>query len=415
MGVDSVAGGQSLPESSPMMAKNDSSQESIAPFVAISNRLAIKLYLFMSSVYPNLVFSPINLSLVLLLLLRASSGDSYNEIFSALQLKPSDNLTTIQDSVAHSIYYFRQPLAVSSFSGIELELSNGICLRDGTKVITNFLTEANRIFGTKIKGINFKLGVKKTDRKLAKWIADNTRSRLLRNQIALDPITEDTNVVIFNSFYLSAVADIHNSLVIRSYFYALGSRMIRTQFVQRPDIYNIANSQEFESTLLEIPFRSNDDNKISIIIVLPNVNRSLDSVEKTIGSKSERFLAEVANNMSMRSVNVVVPCKFVWPQVWRMDRILPHIGIKSIFQPETSLLTKISGLESLSISRLYHESYVDFKKLSNVFRANIATNASQGWPQSATESDFIANRPFLYTIIERKSSAIVLMGKITII
>ena len=415
LSVDTVITGQALPESTPMTATNQSNNVSIEPFKTISNRLALKLYLFMSSVYPNFMFSPINLSLVLLLLLRASSGDSYNEIYEALQLNNSANLTTIQDSVSHAIYYFKHPLAVSSINGIELELSNGICLRDGTKVITTFLTEANKIFGTKIKGINFKLGIKRTDRKLAKWFAHFTRSSLLRNQIALDPITEDTNAVIFNSLYLSAVTHIHNGLLIRSDFYALGSRVIRTQFVQKTDKFNISHSDMFKSTFIEIPFRSEDEKIISLIIVRPNANYSLDSVEKIIASNGDQFLTEIAINMTLRSVNVVLPYKFIRPQVWRMDRILPHIGIKSIFQPETSLLTKISGLESISISRMYDETYVNFKKINNVFHAKMATNSTEEALQSATESDFIANRPFLYAIIERKSSAIILMGKITII
>lgn len=50
-------------------------------FIDISNLFSLKLHKFMSSAYPNIIFSPISISVLLSLPLRASSGNSYNQIF----------------------------------------------------------------------------------------------------------------------------------------------------------------------------------------------------------------------------------------------------------------------------------------------------------------------------------------------
>jgi serine protease inhibitor len=61
----------------------------------------------------------------------------------------------------------------------------------------------------------------------------------------LDSFKADTNIVMFNSVYFTAqwIPDFQNSLLIRSDFYALGSRVISTQFIQKAVKLNTRSSQ----------------------------------------------------------------------------------------------------------------------------------------------------------------------------
>ncbi|CAG2106539.1 unnamed protein product [Medioppia subpectinata] len=372
---------------------------------------------FMSEVYPNFLFSPLSITVMLGLLLRASSGHSYNELYNALELNKSiANVNDFEKSVENTLNYFKPSL--NSMANTELEISNGICVRDGTKIITNFLNDSDRYFSAKVKAINFKLGFDKSDQKISKWIENNTKSRLMSDKIRLEPLKEDTNLLLLNTLYLTAV-DFHNRLLIKRDFYAFGSRIIKTQFNQRAEIVNITNSPLFKSSFLEIPFDANNNNgkRFSLIIVLPNHNHSLESVEKILFANQHLFTAQLAN-MSSHLVNVMIPQNFITPECWRLDRLLPHIGIKSIFQSETSLMTKISAVESLHMSRIYHESYLRFKQPLNnnhIIHGSTNTEATGSQKQATIVSDFIANRPFLYIIIERNSSALLLMGRVAII
>ena len=411
--VISVNNSKSLNES--LIGLNISDNESIKEFIKISNGFGLKLYRFMSSMFPNFIFSPISISVMLTLLLRASSGNSHNELCSTLSLNSSTlNMTKLQNSVQQTLEYLRNPM--KTMNGIELEANNGILLRDGTKIITNFLHDSNSYFGAKVKGINFKLGFKTAQEKITKWIEDNTKSRLITNRINFESIKVDTNIIILSDLYFNVITNFANSLLIEKDFYAFGSHPINTEFYQRAENHNITSSRFFNSTILEMILNTDGSHKrFSMIIILPNSNQSLDSVEELVVDNNDQFLTEISN-MTSRFVNVMLPNELTQPGIWRLDRILPYIGIKGIFQPETSLLTKISSFESLYVNRIYHESFFGFKPLNNnVFHGSKNTVSVGNTKQVAVESDFIANRPFIYMIIERKSSAIILMAKINFI
>jgi serine protease inhibitor len=134
--------------------------------------------------------------------------------------------------------------------------------------MTNFLHDSNQFFGAKVKGINFKLGNNRTDN-IGKWIKDNTKSCLLKSKLTLDSFKVDTNIVMFNSVYFTAqwIPDFQNSLLIRCDFYALGSRLISTQFIRKAVTLNTKSSQLFSSLVLEIPFHSDRNNSRFVLMI----------------------------------------------------------------------------------------------------------------------------------------------------
>jgi serine protease inhibitor len=160
----------------------------------------------MSSAYPNFIFSPISVSVLLTLLLRASSSNSYNEIYQAMELnkKNLNSCNLIENTVEQVLNHLKLSLNKTEQNGLELELNNEICLKDGTKIFTNFLHDSHKFFGAKVKGINFKLGNNRTDIIIGKWIKDNTKSLLLKSKLMLDSFKADTNIVMFNSVYFTA-------------------------------------------------------------------------------------------------------------------------------------------------------------------------------------------------------------------
>jgi hypothetical protein len=91
-----------------------------------------------------------------------------------------------------------------------------------------------------------------------------------------------------------------------------------------------------------------------LMIILPQSSHSIHSVESLTFNDTDLFFNQLAN-MSSHFVNVMIHQQFISPECWRFDRILPHIGIKGVFQPETSLLTRISDFENMHITRIYHE------------------------------------------------------------
>ncbi|XP_054167196.1 intracellular coagulation inhibitor 1-like isoform X2 [Oppia nitens] len=394
----------------------------IKAFVDMSNGFGLKLYQFMCEVYPNFLFSPISISVMMALLLRTSSGQSYNEIHDVLQLNVSyhsiDNIQELEECVENVLNYLQTPIATESMANNELKLNNRICLRDGTKIITNFMSDADKYFAAKIKAINFRLARNITDQKLAKWLENSTRSQLISHKIRLDPLREDTAMLVMSNLYMNAI-DFSNGLFIKSDFFAFGWRPIKTEYIQWTKLANITTSARLNSSILKIPLQSDTvtvNKKFELIIVLPNHNHSLESTERQIFSTPNILFNEL-NNMTARVVNAMIPQSFIVSNCLRLDRILPHIGVKSVFQSETSQLTKLTA-ENLYINRIYHESYFEFKRPNNnnpIFHGSINTESTGSEKQVSIESEFIANRPFIYMIIETNSSALILMGRITII
>ncbi len=151
------------------------------------------------------------------------------------------------------------------------------------------------------------------------------------------------------------------------------------------------------------------------MIILPQSNHSIQSVESLIFNHTVLFFNELAN-MCSHFVNVIIPQQFISPECWRFDRILPHIGIKSVFQPETSLLTRISAFENMHIIRIHHESYIELTKQNNdLFHGSQNSELIGKQKTCIIESDFISNRPFIYLVMEKSSTALIFIGRVNII
>jgi serine protease inhibitor len=70
----------------------------------------------------------------------------------------------------------------------------------------------------------------------------------------------------------------------------------------------------------------------------------------------------------------------------------------------------------MHIIRIHHESYIELIKQNNdLFHGSQNSELIGKQKTCIIESDFISNRPFIYLVMEKSSTALIFIGRVNII
>lgn len=166
-------------------------------------------------------------------------------------------------------------------------------------------------------------------------------------------------------------------------------------------------SETLQAIAVELPY-SNPD--YSMIIILPEVNRGLDSLLRDLTIDN---LNELIHNMVDDDVNISLP-KFKAEQEFELAGPLYSLGMKKVFDPRYSDLSTIFSEQNHTTSALnsvLHKSFIKVdEEGTEAAAATALIFARSGRPLFPTL--FEANRPFLYLIRDTSTNMILFLGTV---
>lgn len=166
-------------------------------------------------------------------------------------------------------------------------------------------------------------------------------------------------------------------------------------------------SETLQVSAVDIPY-SNPD--YSMMIILPDANKGLDSVIRDLTLSS---LSDLTNNMFDNEVDLVIP-KFRAEHEFELAGPLYSIGIRKLFDPryvDLSLIFNTNNTDSMALDSVVHKAYINVNEEGTEAAAATAlVLARSGRP--AFETQFIANRPFVYLIRDVSTNSILFLGTV---
>ena len=108
-------------------------------------------------------------------------------------------------------------------------------------------------------------------------------------------------------------------------------------------------------------------------------------------------------------VNVYIP-KFSFETKAELKSPLLKMGVVDVFDQATANFSGIASSESLAISEIYHQAFVDVHEKGT--EAAAATGAVIEDEGMAYTWEFRADHPFIFVIEDKRPNCILFMGKV---
>ncbi|XP_008584588.1 PREDICTED: serpin B11 isoform X2 [Galeopterus variegatus] len=182
-------------------------------------------------------------------------------------------------------------------------------------------------------------------------------------------------------------------------------KSIIVEMMYQTGMFKLAFIEEPQMQVLELPYVNN---KLSMIILLPEGTANLEQVEKQLNVRTFHEWTS-SSNMMEREVEVHIP-RFKLEIKYELNSLLKSLGMTDVFNQIKADLSGISPAKGLYLSKVIHKSYVDVNEEGT--EAAAAAGDSIAVKRLPLRARFLANHPFLFFIRHIHTNTILFFGKL---
>ncbi|KMY88880.1 serine protease inhibitor 42Dd [Drosophila simulans] len=325
----------------------------------------------------NIIASPLCVEIGMSMILMGADGVTANELRTALNL-PEDkkNVATIYDELLTKLER-RKKVAI-------LQLANRLFVNETIGVNKRYNKLVNKHFRAEAEAINL------ADRSKAAWaINDWVLDQTLDNvKYILTPsdLTPDESAVMINAAFFKGYwkTRFEKKYTMPKVFYVSKSYQVNVNMMSQVGRFKMRTSPIDQ--IIELPFAYSN---LSMVIVLPKDNGSLNQAEDTIESYPQIVLTEM-------DVHVQLP-KFKIDFRMELVETLKSMGIQDLFNSSSdiSVLLNQSGTK---ISQVVHKAFIEIDEEGGS-AGSASANPIRGLSDyAASLVTFTVNSPFVFMI-----------------
>lgn len=190
----------------------------------------------------------------------------------------------------------------------------------------------------------------------------------------------------------------------------------------REDQFQLRNSHkitvEFMMGLQQVPYLETPDfqvlylsyknKRFGLTFLLPTKDVTTPDLHLS-GKQLKELFQQLLNPKQQKTVRIFLP-RFKVEGVSRLGEALFSLGVKDAFMPSKADFSMISGQKNIYLSEVIQKSVLDLTEegASEIPAKSVAV---QGTAETKNLTEFKANRPFIYFLMDRLSGMILLMGR----
>lgn len=146
--------------------------------------------------------------------------------------------------------------------------------------------------------------------------------------------------------------------------------------------------------------------RFAMLAVLPN-GGDFTAFEKAF---DQAELEQIVSHLDSMEIKVKLPgFKFGTESISLKDPLI-NLGMQSAFDDSKADFSGIDGTYLMSIDDVYQKAFIEVNEQGT--EASAATAVVMDWESVGSNSDFIADRPFIYLIRDRQTGAVLFMGRV---
>ena len=362
---------------------------------------ALEFYGVLKNIAPkeNLVFSPIGLSLSMLLLHSGAKGNTKKQISQIFHFGDSDE--TLYRNYKRIQAIFKHPL-----NNYTLDIHNRLYGNIGYQYRESFLNDSLEYFNANLEEVDFINKADDVGCRINTWVSNVTSQRIdhLLHASFLSPSTVlfMLNVMYFNGIW-NQPFDYHATT--KGKFYITRDKVVEMDMMKTKQYFRYADvSERYRYRILEIPYTGE---KISMYILLPDPMSDLGYVESRLTSLD--FEDVLHNKMRKYQVDVSIP-RFQIRQHLNLRSVLSRMGVTDLFLPGSADLSGIAQSADIYLTEFIHSIFLQVNEIGT--EAISISGFKVGLTSLVQNPEFNVDRPFLFIIREKITGATLFIGRV---
>ena len=378
-------------------------------FAEDNNDFALALYGRLGQRPGNLLFSPFSIRTALGMAQAGAKGETATQMREALCLPSSDE--ALHAAFAEIV----QRLNAAGGGEYEMAVANSLWGQDGAPLEPEFLDLIARHYGGGMKLVDFLGGAEAARVTMNQWVEDQTR-RKIRELIPPGTLNSDTRLVLLNAVHFKGtwVLPFRTEATSDEAFHLEGGGVVHAPLMHEHERVRYVQGEGYQA--VDLAYRGGD---LSMLVLLPERKDGLPDLEARL---SARMLHDCVEQMRTGEVRLFLPrFKITWGTVNVRDQ-LAVLGMPLAFARFRADFSGINGhepphAEALFISDVFHKAMVEVNEEGTEAAAATAVvmEAALGMGPSRPRPVpvFRADHPFLFAIRDRKSGAILFLGRMS--
>ena len=373
----------------------------IKRLVSGNNAFAVALYQALRSKQGNLFFSPYSISAALAMTYAGARGETEKQMAQALHLELSQaDLHPSFKALAEELAKRGQGAKGKDEKGFRLNVVNALWGQEGYEFLPAFLSLLAADYGAGMERVDYSLP-EEARAKINNWVSDQTEKRI-QDLIPSGALNTLTRLVLTNAIYFNAAwaTQFEPSATQDGTFTLLDGSQVTVPMMRQTGSFLYAK----DSGLLavELPY---DGYELSMVILLPEAGKFEGTEASLNGAQLEALLA----GLSPQQVALTMP-KFEFTSDFSLRETLSDMGMPVAFSPDADL-TGMASQRELFLSDVFHKAFVSVDE--NGTEAAAATAVVVGLTSMPAELvEVKVDRPFLFLIRDRKTGAILFLGRV---
>jgi serpin B len=385
-----------------------------------SNRFGFDLYAQLRAQDENLIVSPISVSIALAMTAAGARGKTLEEMSRVLHVHSLGDahaafagllasLPLDQDREEGNTLAVVMP-GVRYAIPARLSVADRVWARKGFTYREEFVSLLRDRYRAPLGEEDF-LGAPETARAhINAWVGEQTRGRI-PDLLPEGSIDDHTSLVLTNAVYFKAPWSLpFPQGVTGEEDFVTPRRTVRASMMRQTTEFAYTRVDDVQ--LVELPYLG----QISMVVILPDDADGLGGVEDRIGANYNRWVGA----LTMRRVDLWLP-KWKVTQRFTLDHALQTLGMKLAY----SRLADFSGMTDMElpdpgkfhVSTVLQKAFIETNEFGT--EATAATAVVMMVPSMAIIGPpppepvvFHADHSFLYVIRERKTGAILFVGRV---
>ncbi len=360
-----------------------------------NNDFAWNLYRESSDSASSIV-SPVSVTYLLSMTLNGAEGTTSEEIKKTLGWNGAS-------TSAINAFCYRLMNGELTRKDSALSIANYIALTKEISFKHSFVKKARSIYDAQVENLDFSAPANISH--INDWCRKHTDGMIPKmiDRMETTAVSYFLNAIGFNGKWAKPFLTINTE---PKTFYSINH--------QKKNVDMMTSDEEdfpyMEDSLLSAIELSYQGGKYSMIFILPQKNHSLQEIK---GSLNQRRFQQILRQMKTeKNVDLWIP-KFSIDKQIPLKKILPRMGIKSMFAPLAANF-KLLTEQSIYVSEMQQKARIEISE--NGTKAAAVTEMEYvllGLLRSNVQKVFHADHPFIYVIRDNETGALLFIGQYT--
>ncbi len=371
-------------------------ESEVQRLVRENNQFSVALYRELSASPGNIVVSPFNVSTTLAMAYLGARGTTAEQMESVLHYSTD---TPQELGAAFSNLLGR-------LDSDSLKLANSLWIDKRLPVLFLYKSLVNRSFRGGIHEISFADPSAATE-EINHWVGGATDGKIAE---LLQPgtLTSAARLILVSALHMKGewVNPFDPARTRTQPFHVTTQKRVSASMMNTQAQFLYAKESDY--ALLALPYRRRAIGpNLSMVILLPDSKDGLASLERRLNADQ---IETAIIGASARRVDVTLP-KFRLSNRVYARHFLEKMGMTDPFTTAANF-AGITGRQDLSISAVIHQAYIDVDEVGTEAAAATAVAMTTKSAPLGPEVALMADRPFLYLILDMETKQILFIGRV---